>query len=142
MAAQVAFLGLIPNAEVGACMRAASVVVVPSQHAYPEGLPLTIYEALCARTPIVASDHPMFVRRLVHRETALIYRAGKPGELADGIAELIADPALYAALSAASQRAWDGLQIPLKWGDLIARWLGGTEDDRHWLAAQSLAARG
>jgi glycosyltransferase involved in cell wall biosynthesis len=46
----VHFLGSIPNAEVVARMRAAAVVAVPSHHAYPEGLPLTIYEALSART--------------------------------------------------------------------------------------------
>jgi len=135
------FLGLIPNDAVTAGMREADIVVVPSQHAYPEGLPLTIYEALCANTPIVASDHPMFVRRLADRESALIYPAGRPAELAGRIRELLGNPALYAALSGASQRTWEGLQIPLKWGDLVARWLADGAEDRRWLGAHSLAAR-
>jgi len=129
----IEFLGLIPNTSVVDYMRAASIVVVPSQHAYPEGLPLTIYEALCARTPIVASDHPMFVRRLSHRESAMIYKAGKPAELADCIKELLSNSQLYHALSANSQHTWESLQIPVKWGDLISAWLSEHADKRQWL---------
>jgi len=44
-------------------MRSADAIVIPSRHEYPEGLPLTIYEALAARTPIVASDHQCFSAR-------------------------------------------------------------------------------
>ena len=127
---RIDFLGLIPNHMVLEHMRAASLVVVPSQHAYPEGLPLTIYEALCARTPIVASDHPMFFRRLVHEENALIYRAGRVSELADRIEQLLRDRALYERISEASQRAWEKLQIPIKWGDLVRCWL--TADENGW----------
>ena len=40
-------------------MSAHDIVIVPSRHDYPEGLPMTIYEALAMRTPLVVSDHPM-----------------------------------------------------------------------------------
>jgi len=138
---EVEFLGLIPNTSVVDHMRAATIVVVPSQHAYPEGLPLTIYEALCACTPIVASDHPMFVRRLSHRDTAMIYKAGKPAELAGCIRDLLADPQLYHALSASSQRTWESLQIPVKWGDLITAWLSGDKARRRWLYENRLGSK-
>ena len=65
---RVRFAGLVPNEDVPAAMRRADAVVIPSRHDYPEGLPLTIYEALAARTPIIASDHPMFRGALVHEE--------------------------------------------------------------------------
>ncbi len=54
----VHFMGRVPHAEVLKTMRNHDVVLVPSRHAYPEGLPMTLYEALCTRTPLVASDHP------------------------------------------------------------------------------------
>src|SRR3546814_4454683 len=42
--------GVRPNREVFAMMRDADIVVVPSRHDYPEGMPLTIYEALASRS--------------------------------------------------------------------------------------------
>lgn len=133
----VRFLGSIPNAEVVARMRAAAVVTVPSHHSYPEGLPLTIYEALSARTPLVVSDHPMFAGNLVDGQSALVYKAGDAAAMAARIGRLLGDPALYAALSAAAPAAWEALQIEAKWGAVIAHWLRGDAD---WLAAHSLAA--
>jgi glycosyltransferase involved in cell wall biosynthesis len=129
----VRFLGLIPNNLVLQFMKDASIVVIPSQHAYPEGLPLTIYESLCARTPIVASDHPMFARRLVHRVSAMIYRAGEPAELAACIEELLTNQPLYRSLSAAAQDTWERLQLPVKWGELLYRWVSDRTEDRRWL---------
>ena len=35
------------------------------------------YEALAARTPIIASDHPMFVGALSHEQTALVYLSSR-----------------------------------------------------------------
>jgi glycosyltransferase involved in cell wall biosynthesis len=131
----VHFLGSIPNAEVVARMRAAAVVAVPSHHAYPEGLPLTIYEALSARTPLVVSDHPMFAGNLVDGQSALVHKAGDAAAMAARIGQLLGDPALYAALSAAAPAAWEALQIEAKWGAVIAHWL---REDTDWLAAHSL----
>ena len=84
----VEFLGLVDNQRIVEYMRAADAVIVPSRHSYAEGLPMTIYEALCSRTPIVASDHPMFRGRLVDGESALIFRASAPVDLAAKIEKL------------------------------------------------------
>jgi glycosyltransferase involved in cell wall biosynthesis len=140
VADQVSFLGTIPNAEVFDRMRRAALVAVTSQHAYPEGLPLTIYEALCARTPIVASDHPMFAAALNDGDSALIYRAGDHRQLAAAIERALGDDALYASLSAASAAAWEAIQLPVTWGDLVTRWLGDAPGDRGWLGDHSLAS--
>ncbi|MCU4181134.1 glycosyltransferase [Bosea sp. BH3] len=138
--AYITFAGLLPNERVLELMMASAAVVVPSRHIYPEGFPLTLYEALCTRTPIIASDHPMFRGHLLHGETASIFKAGNSAQLAERIRELLADPALYGTLSANSASAWASLQNPVKWGDLIERWLRLSQEDLDWLEDNSLAA--
>jgi glycosyltransferase involved in cell wall biosynthesis len=138
VAGDVEFLGLVSNHEAFTLMRNSTVVMVPSQHAYPEGLPLTIYEALCTRTPIVASDHPMFRGRLLHGRSGMVYRAGDPEALADCVEMLLQDPALYANISCAAEAAWQDLQIPAKWGEILLRWLRSDIEDQRWLEAHRL----
>ena len=65
------FLGFV--GDMTALYPALDLLLMTSRY---EGLPLTIYEALAARTPIIASDHPMFRGALVHQENALVYPAG------------------------------------------------------------------
>lgn len=136
----VEFLGLIANARVLDTMREAAMVLVPSRHEFPEGLPLTIYEALRSRTPVVASDHPMFAHNLVDKDSALIFPAGNPDRMADCIEALLSDDALYARLSANSAAAWRRIQIEGKWGDILWHWLRDEVEDRAWLARHSLDA--
>ena len=121
-------------------MRGADAVVIPSRHEYPEGLPLTIYEALAARTPIIASDHPMFRGALVDEESALIFPETNIVSLASAIARLSTDHSLYRRLSANSERAWQALQLHVTWGDLMERWLADTPIDRQWLFERRLVS--
>jgi glycosyltransferase involved in cell wall biosynthesis len=129
-------VGLVPNGEIPGMMHAADVVVVPSRHAFPEGLPLTLYEALASRTPVIASDHPMFVGHLVDGESALVIPASRPRALADAIERLLGDPALYARVSAGSPLAWQRMQVPVRWGDMIDSWMRDTPESRAWLAGR------
>jgi glycosyltransferase involved in cell wall biosynthesis len=135
---QVRFAGVVPNEDVPYAMRQADAVIIPSRREYPEGLPLTIYEALAARTPIIASDHPMFRGSLVHEESALIFPAGQSEALAAAIRRLNGDGELYARLSRNSIAAWEALQLPVTWGDLIEKWLSDEPSDREWLFAHRL----
>jgi glycosyltransferase involved in cell wall biosynthesis len=137
---RVTFLGLVPNGEVPGMMRAADAVVVPSRHNFPEGLPLTLFEGLASRTPVVASDHPMFRGHLVDRESAMVFPAGKPRALAAAIAALMTDPVLYARVSTGTATAWHRMQNPVKWGPMIDHWVRDDADDRAWLSAHTLAA--
>lgn len=137
----VEFLGTQPNGRVFEFMKEVAAVVVPSRHDYPEGLPLTIYEALCARTPIIASDHPMFRGHLVDRRTAVTFRARDVDGLAIAIVALLDDPALYAVLSDNSRMAWERLQNPVKWGDVLYRWVSDTPEDRLWLEGHRYAGQ-
>ena len=134
----VTFLGVVANEDVPQLMREADLVVIPSRHDYPEGLPLTIYEALSARTPIVASDHPMFRNALTDGESAVIFRAGDVNQLAAAIVKVLDDPALYQALSASSEDAWNRIQLPVTMGAFVAAWLEDTVPARQWLSSHSL----
>jgi glycosyltransferase involved in cell wall biosynthesis len=140
VADRVTFLGLVPNGEIPGMMHAADAVVVPSRHSFPEGLPLTLYEALASRTPVVASDHPMFAGHLVHDESAVVFPASQPQALAAAIEGLIRDPARYRRISEGSSGAWHRMQNPVKWGEMIERWVRATPADRAWLQAHSVAA--
>jgi glycosyltransferase involved in cell wall biosynthesis len=132
------FLGLVPHNQIIDLMRQADLVIVPSWHQYPEGLPLTIYEALCARTPIIASDHPMFNRNLQDGISAIIFPERNSMALANSILKLLSNPELYHNLSCASLNAWKQLQLPVKWGKLIYTWLNNSQDDKNWLSDHSL----
>lgn len=137
---QVQFLGLIPQKQVIKLMRDADAVVVPSWHKYPEACPLTIYESLCAHTPIIASDHPMFRGNLIHRQNAMVFPERKPELLAQSIQELFADSELYHRISLKSKASWEHLQMPVKWGDLITNWLFGSQVNQKWLSNHSLSS--
>jgi glycosyltransferase involved in cell wall biosynthesis len=137
---RVSFLGTLPHEEVIRNMRAHDVVIVPSHHAYPEGLPMTLYESLCTRTPLVASDHPMFRIRLAHDENALIFRERDSVALANAVQRLRDDPALYESLSLASARASEAFLCPLKWDQLLTHWLAGGEADARTLLSYALGS--
>lgn len=136
--AQLNFAGVKANEDIPETMRAADAVIIPSRHEYPEGLPLTIYEALAARTPIIASDHPMFHGALLHEHTALIFPAGDAAALAGAIRRLSTDADTYARMSRNSEIAWHALKLPVTWGDLIERWLVDDDGDRSWIGNHRL----
>lgn len=142
IADQVSYLGLVAHSAIVPLMKDADLIVVPSRHEYPEGFPMTIYEALSSRTPIVASDHPMYSHHLGQTKSAVIYPAGDHHALATVIENLRSDPKLYAALSTASAIAWDKLQIPVTWSALIDSWLDQAPGGELGLARYSLAQRG
>ena len=135
----VEFAGLVPHHQVLALMRQSDVVVVPSRHAYGEGLSMVIFEALTTRSPLVVSDHPMFVSRLDDDgKSALFFPEKNPDALASRLRELAEDASLYNRLSSQSEEAWQRLRIPLLWGDLIERWLSGRDEDLNWLSQFTL----
>ncbi|HLW71273.1 MAG TPA: glycosyltransferase family 4 protein [Candidatus Binataceae bacterium] len=139
IAGQVTFHGVLPHDQVLEMMRAHDAVLVPSRHEYPEGLPFTIYEALCTRTPVVASDHPMFLRRLVRDQNALVFKAAAPASLAAAVQRLMTHPDLYRALSKATGEAAENYLCPLRLHDLINIWLQGDAEGDAYLSSFSLA---
>jgi glycosyltransferase involved in cell wall biosynthesis len=136
----IEFLGVVPHNAVVNLMRQGDLVIVPSRHEYPEGFPLTIYEALCSRTPLIASDHPMFKNNLKHGINAMIFPAGNSWALSAYIEKLLSEPELYQSLSLASYETWKQLQIPVKWADIIKCWLDDSPENQQWLFEHRLAS--
>jgi glycosyltransferase involved in cell wall biosynthesis len=138
---RVVFRGKISSDEVLSEMRAHDAVLVPSRPEYPEGLPLTIYEALCTRTPLVASDHPMFRKRIVANWNGLVFRAANSAALAEAVERLRTNPELYRALSVNAGEAAENYLCPLKWHTLLDLWLQDSAESEAQLATFSLANR-
>jgi glycosyltransferase involved in cell wall biosynthesis len=119
----VVFLGAQSHSEVVTAMRSHDAVVVPSHWAYPEGLPMTLYEALCTRTPLLTSDHPMFALKIRDGYNALVFPERNCAAFAARIEELRGSPELYSRLSANALVAADEYLCPLKYDQLIAAFL-------------------
>jgi len=132
------FLGRISHEQILPLMVTHDVVLVPSRHEYPEGLPLTIYETFCSRTPLIASDHPMFMGKIIHEQSGLIFNAKDVERLTQSIVRLIDNPQLYQNLSKNSAEAWEKLQISTKWNELLEHWLRNDEQDKQWLSQRTL----
>jgi glycosyltransferase involved in cell wall biosynthesis len=140
LGALIDFVGPVPHDDVVPLMNQHDAVIVPSRHESSEGLPMTIYEGLCSRTPLVASDHPMFSLKLRPEVGALIFRAGDPSALAAQLGRLGDDPDLYARLSQAADATAADFHCPLKFDQLISRWAMGSAEDRRSLSGFSLAS--
>lgn len=119
----VRFLGRVGNDEVFRRMASATFVCVPTRHEFPEGFPLTLTEALTAHTPILASDHPVFTRVLKDGEGLRYFPEGNVAALASLISQLIAEPASYELLSRRTTEAFDKLQCPIRFHEIVEAWL-------------------
>jgi hypothetical protein len=105
---RVRCVGRVAHSDVIRAMRDSDAVLVPSRHEYPEGLPFVI-----------------FVGRVEHERSGLIHRAGDPASLASCVARLAREPDLVPRLSANTSAAWERMQVPLKWEELVDAWLSG-----------------
>ena len=126
----VSFAGPKSHKEVLAAMRDHDAVLVPSHWAFPEGLPMTIYESLCVRTPVLVSDHPMFAMKIRDRTNALVFPEQNPRALAACVERLIDSPGLYVQMSNASGMALEGYLCPLKFDQLITDFISASDRSR------------
>jgi glycosyltransferase involved in cell wall biosynthesis len=140
-AGRVVFRGKISHDEVLSETRAHDAALVPSRPEYPEGLPMTIYEALCTRTPVVASDHPMFLKRIVADWNGLVFRAADSVSIAEAVERLRTNAELYRALSVNAGEAAEKYLCPLKWHTLLDLWFQDSSESEAQLASFSLANR-
>jgi glycosyltransferase involved in cell wall biosynthesis len=138
--ASVHLLGVITSERVLADMRDSDAVVVPSRHDYAEGLPNTIFEALASRSPLIASDHPAYVKRLRPSVDSLRFKAGDPRSLAKQVHQLIHEPGLYARLSHESASALSRLYVGIEWRELVARFIEDPRCHGDWARGYTLAA--
>lgn len=137
IADQLTFVGLISNSQVFKMFRSASVVIVPSHSEYPEGFPLTMFEAIASRTPIVCSDHPMFAPVMKDGTTAAVFPSGHRTALAAAIERVLTSEELYRRLSSNADLSWDALRGPADWRTLLTEWiLRGKDSD--WIRSHML----
>ena len=128
-------LGLIDRKQVLNEMHSADVVCVPSHHDYPEGLAMTIMESLMVQTPLVVSDHPMFVDRIGSLSAVEVFPAGEAAKLASSILKICSSPTAYKSMCTAAREEWYQLNLELKWADMINAWV---EDQGHDFSDYSL----
>lgn len=98
----VEFAGPVPNRDLPARYRSASILVFPSvitAYGDQEGLGLVPVEALACGCAVVASDLPAIRDVIRDGETGLLTHSGDPESLAAAIAQLWRDPALRARLA-------------------------------------------
>jgi glycosyltransferase involved in cell wall biosynthesis len=120
----VNFRGPQSHTEVIEAMRSHDAVVVPSHWSYQEGLPMTLYEALCTRTPLLTSDHPMFAMKIRDGYDGVVFPERNPQAFASRIEELMRSPELYSRLSANALAAAEDFLCSLKYDELISGFLG------------------
>lgn len=142
-------LGLSENVEIAGpashdevlqALAAASLSLVLSHHSYSEGLPMTIYEALATRTPLVLSDHPMFRRFFSATPAARMVPEKSPEAVAEAVLAFLADAQAYADASEATCGLWNKIKCDLSWGDLIDIWLEDPAKAQCRLAKDALGA--
>ena len=61
-----------------------------------------------------------------------------PAALAATIRRLLSDDSLYRRLSENAAEALARIECPAKWGEVVARWVRDTAEDRDWLTAHTL----
>ncbi|MGB7084704.1 MAG: glycosyltransferase [Phormidesmis sp.] len=149
IAEDVSFSSALSDERLIEQMRDADLVIIPSLNhdvsthdlptddrptcALPLEPPSSLYMAMAARTPIIASDHPHFREHLSHGVNAMIFPAGNARSLAHRIERIMGQPQLYTQLSEASETALNTIKVPARWSELIERWLEASGENAQWL---------
>ncbi len=126
---KIEMLGLIDHEEVVSNMNKSDVVVVPSRHSCPEGLPMTIMESLMVHTPVVASDHPMFIGRVGLRGSVVFFREKDSVDLSEKIVSICSNLDAYKKMSENAKLEWQDLNLKLKWAEMINQWISNPSVD-------------
>ncbi len=128
----------VPNHLLEEFMSEFSVIVVPSRHSYPEGLPLVLTHAMMAKVPVVSSDHPMLMSVLRHKENAMIFPQGQSKALAGCISELLGNADLYSRLSQSSDESFKKMALPVKFHHLCDYGFERGTPGEDWLRSNTL----
>ncbi len=118
----VTFHGRSPNSVVGLAMRASTFVCVASHREFPEGMPMTLTEALASRSPVIASNHPVFVRAFQDGQGLRIVPEKQPHRIANAVEQLWNDPAEYRRLSESTTQALDRVKCSTVMSSLLKEW--------------------
>lgn len=126
---EIKLLGKISHDEVIENMHKSHMVVVPSHHDYPEGLPMTIMEGLMTNTPVIASDHPMFIGRCDKYGAVIFFEQKNSLELAEKIIYLMSNDEAYWQMQHNTISEWHNLILDLKFADMINAWIEKPDNE-------------
>jgi phosphatidylinositol alpha-1,6-mannosyltransferase len=101
VAGAVRFLGRVPDAELGALYRRASLYAMPSRQ---EGFGLAWAEAMLCGLPCLGSTADAAREVIVEGETGLLVPFGDAGAIAGAVGALLSDPARARAMGEAGRR--------------------------------------
>ena len=79
--------------------------LLPTRYRY-EGQPISIIEAMAHGCVVVSTDYRAIPDLVVDGETGVLLADGEPWRIADAVANLVADPDRYAAMSAAAAQRY------------------------------------
>lgn len=96
VADHVRFLGFVPDDDLAALYREATVLAHPSRS---EGYGLTLLEAMAAGLPVVATEADGPASIVKDGQTGLLVPIGEPDELASALLSVLEEPALRRRLS-------------------------------------------
>jgi glycosyltransferase involved in cell wall biosynthesis len=99
---RVQFLGQVGGDTLAAALRAAGMIVVPSQ--WYENCPMSVLEAMGYGKAVIASDIGGIPELVVHRETGLLFPPGDRDALNQCLVELSNNPMLQARYGAAGRQ--------------------------------------
>lgn len=135
---KIHFAGMLENDKLEDYIRQHDALLVPSHHSYPEGFPIVISHALRARVPVLASDHPMFRNVLIHKETALVSKAGDASSIAENILLLRSDKEFYRKATENAPEVLKNLRLPVQVGEVFDAAFNGPDGEK-FLKSYSLA---
>jgi glycosyltransferase involved in cell wall biosynthesis len=127
----IQFHGRQPNSVVRQAMRASTFVCVASHREFPEGMPMTLTEALTTRSPVIASAHPVFVRAFQDGEGLRIVPEKQPAAIADAVERLWNDPSEYRRLSESTSKALSRVKCETTLSSLLKDWAQNLEPADH-----------
>ena len=118
----VDFTGWLSNDAMFDHLLNATVAFAPTHHAFPEGLPMALTEALASRTPTLISDHPVFTSAFRNDEGVVVAPQKNPEALANAVMEIVGTPARYQHLSQTTQSAFARVAAPASFSDVLDDW--------------------
>jgi glycosyltransferase involved in cell wall biosynthesis len=132
--AAVDFVGHTSCAQVLELMHAGDVVVVSSRHDYPDGIPQTIYRVglAIACGGLESSDVRRPYPAGLQRCGLVVFRAAASRSFYQAIHDFVHDAALYERLSLESDEFATKIHGPLKWHQVVMRWISGSAEDDVW----------
>lgn len=117
---QVRFVGRVSPKEVPGYMSLLDVITLPRKPVRVCELvsPLKPLEAMASKVPMIVSSVPALAEMVVDGETALIHRAGDPGDLCKALEMMANNPEIRVCIA---NQAYDHVILNRTWDSVVCR---------------------